>query len=180
MLKSVFFKPILIVSLFFVNQGFSQSPFQEFEGSSKIAVVEINEDMFYLMSQFASVSDEVKEYKNLISGLEYMKVLTTHTSSEVDRLKTATKNYSDEQNLERLMKVKEDDVFVEVYAKEGESDNKVRELLLFVDQISINPENDLAESAVLLVQGDIDMLKIAEIINSLNIDGAEYLKLIQN
>ncbi len=165
-------KASLIILLMLPVLAFSQkSPlnvlFDKYSGQEGYTSVHITKYMFQL---FAEISDEKedKEFKDVTSKLDAIKILTlSNDASESQR-----KSFKDEliKNLPKavykdLMIIKEGKK--EITFKIKDDGGKISELVMFVD------EKD--ESALIYLDGDINLKSISKLSKSMKIDGFEHL-----
>ncbi|MEH6514920.1 MAG: DUF4252 domain-containing protein, partial [Maribacter arcticus] len=74
--------------------------------------------------------------------------------------------------LEELMRVKDKDVNVKFYIREGAKKDHVTELLMFVsglDNVEIGNHGRKLETVLVSLTGDIDLNKIGSITNKMNL-----------
>ena len=174
-------KIILIIAIAIIPfLGNAQtSIFDKFEGNDDVTTIAVSKKAFQLMAKFGGSSDEAQEYANMVKNIDGLKVFTTENKSiAMDMQKTVSK-YLKSSNLSELLRVNDKDANVRIYVKEGKDDDHVKELLMFVSGLekNFNNKDDRQPEAVILsLVGDIDLNKIAELTEQLNIQGAEHLK----
>ena len=74
--------------------------------------------------------------------------------------------------MEELMRVKDKDVNVKFYIKNGKDEDHVRELLMFVSDmgnIDVDMNGRKFETVLVSMTGDIDLNKIGAITNKMNL-----------
>ena len=155
---------------------FAQSVFDKFEDMDDVSVVVVNKQMFELMSKISDGSPEAKEYIDLVSSLNNLKVFATENSSIATEMKTKVTSYLKSSKLSELMRVKDKDANVKIYIKEGKDKDHVSELFMFVYGINIDNEGGRNPEAVIVsITGDIDLNKISKLTKEMNIPGGEHL-----
>lgn len=157
---------------------FSQSVFDKFAEMDDVSVVKVNKKLFTLMSKISGDSEEAKEYISLVKSLDNLRVLATENSSIAAEMKAKVSSYLKSANLSELMSVKDKEGNVKIYIKEGKDEDHVSELFMFVEGISKHMEGTdrKPEAVIVSITGDIDLNKISELTNQMNIPGGEHLK----
>lgn len=157
---------------------FAQSSFDEFEDMEDVSTVVVTKKAFELMAKFDSDSKEAKEYINMIKNLNSLRVFATENATIAAKMKTKVTGYLKSTKLSELMRVKDKDGNVKIYIKEGKDADHVSELFMFVEGISkhMGGEERKPEAVIVSISGDIDLNKISELTNKMNIQGGEHLK----
>ena len=154
--------------------GFSQSIFDKYEDMDNVGSVIINKGLIELVSNLGDMSDdpEAKEFMEVASGLDGVKVfMTEDTAVAADMAKTVTK-YLKSSKLEELMRVKDKDVNVKFYIRDGKKKDHVSELLMFVsglENADIGNHGRKLETVLVSLTGDIDLNKIGTLTNKMNL-----------
>ncbi len=157
---------------------FAQSIFDKFEDMDDVSTVIVNERAFDLMSRVGGDSQEAKEYVNMVSKLTSLKVFATEKASIAAEMKTKVNAYLKSSNLSELMRIKDKEGNVKIYIREGKDKDHVSELFMFIEGISkhMGGEERKPEAVIVSITGDIDLNKISELTNQMNIQGGEHLK----
>lgn len=175
-MRNILFIAIMLCSLV----GFSQtSIFDKYDGNEEVTTVIVNKKMFELMAKFGGSSEEAKEYTNMVGGLIGLKVFTTENPDVALDMRNTVESYKKSSQLSELMRVNDKEAQVIIYIKEGKDDEHVEELLMFVNEIGKTldgVEGFEAEAVVVSLVGDIDLNKISELTEKMNISGSEHLK----
>jgi len=163
---------------------FAQSVFDKFEDMDDVSSVIINKRAFKLLGQIDVDSDDkdAQEYINLVESLNSLRVFATENAAIATEMKAKVASYLKSSNqLSELMRVKDKDGNVKIYIKEGRDENHVTELFMFVDGISkhMGDEDRKPEAVIVSITGDIDLNKISELTNKMNIKGGEHLKKVK-
>ncbi len=171
-------KRILIFSLFVItavnlmSQSVADKIFDKYSGQDGFTTIYISKYMFGLfrdMEGDTEKSGERDEMAEAISRLNSIKIIATDndpgTKSDINLYDAVMKDLP-VKDYKELMVIKEKNENVRFLVKE--KNNKVEELLLLVG----SPD----ESAVIIIQGDIDMKNISKITKSMNIEGMEKLE----
>ena len=157
---------------------FAQSTFDNFADMDDVSVVTVNKKMFELMGKVAGETEDAKDYINLVSGLNSLRVLATENTSIAAEMKAKVASYLKSSKLSELMSVKDKEGNVKIYIREGKDADHVKELFMFIDGISANmggADRD-AKAVIVSITGDIDLNKISELTKQMNIQGGEHLK----
>lgn len=156
---------------------FAQTAFDKFAEMDDVSVVTVNKKMFELMTKVAGETEDAKEYINLVSGLNNLRVLATENVSIANDMKSKVNGYLKSAKLLELMSVKDKDGNVKIYIREGKDADHVKELFMFVDGFSADMGGDRKPEAVIVsIIGDIDLNKISKLTEQMNIKGGEHLK----
>ena len=168
---------IAIVLVPFLSSA-QTSVFDKFDGNSEVTTIVVSQKMFELMAKFGGSSEEAKEYANMVGGLSGLKVFTTENHAIAADMQKTVEKYLKSAKLSELMRVNDKEANVRIYIKEGKDDDHVEELLMFVNGIEKHFEGQErgAEAVIVSLTGDIDLNKIAELTEEMNISGSEHLK----
>lgn len=142
--------------------------FDKYSGQEGYTSVYITKYMFQL---FEKVSDEKedKEFKDVTSKLDAIKILAVDSAAS----ESAKRTFKNEL-LQQLPKALYKDLMVikdgkkEITFKIREENNKISELLMLV----VGPN----ESALIFLEGNIDLKKISKLSKTMKIDGFEHLE----
>lgn len=167
--------------------GFSQSIFDKYEDVEGVTSVIVNQKMFSMIASMGINLDdaEAQETLDMIKKISGMKVFTTSDEKVSADMLTTVNSYLKTSNLQELMRVKDGEQTVKFYVKEGKDENHVKELLMFMSglkeltknqEITINGKKREVETVLLSLTGDIDLRKIGEITNGMNVPGGDQLK----
>ncbi len=167
MRKIVIFSLFVIISATLMSQSAVDKIFDKYSGQDGFTTVYITKYMFDLFRDIDTEgeSDEVAE---AISRLNSIKIIATDddpgTKPKINLYDVVMKELP-VKDYKEVMVIKEKDENVKFLIKE--KNNKVEELLLLV--------GSPGESALIIIQGDIDMKNISKITKSMNIEGMEKL-----
>ena len=157
---------------------FAQSIFDKYEDMDDVSTVVVTKKAFELMVKMGGNSDEAKEYVNMISNLNNLRVLATENATIAADMKIKVNTYLKSSKLSELMRVKDKEGNVKIYIKEGKDKDHVSELFMFVEGISkqMGGDDRNPEAIIVSITGDIDLNKISELTSKMNIQGGEHLK----
>lgn len=165
---------LAVMSLSF--SAFAQSPtdalFDEYGSQDGFTTVHITKELFSLFAEISQESDdaEVQEINEVVSGLEYIRVLmyNANDSTSLDVMDDFKRELSDVKlkNFTELMTVKEGNELVKfMILKDGKT---IKELLMIINQ----PD----QAGFISIKGDIDLKSIAKLSKTMNIDGLDELQ----
>jgi hypothetical protein len=133
--------------------------------------------MFRLMSKLdlGSEDEDVKSYLELVENLEDIKVYTTENIDYGNQLQADFNILKSKNNLEELMRIKDDGKNVNFYIKPGKTDDYVSQLLMFMN----SSEASDTQSVLMIINGNIDLKNISKLTSQMNIPGAKSLENIK-
>ncbi|XLS27870.1 DUF4252 domain-containing protein [Flavobacteriaceae bacterium M23B6Z8] len=150
--------------------GFSQSAFDKFEDMEEVSTVVVNQNMFKLFSRIESDDPEAQEFMEMVKSLNDLKVFITEDESVGAQMKATVDKYLKNASLQELMRVKDKEVNVKFYIKQGRDEDHVSELLMFVSGLKDMEANGRKFETVLLsLTGDIDLNKISTLTRKMNL-----------
>jgi len=154
--------------------GFSQSIFDKYEDMDHVGTVIVNRGMIDLITKVAKFSDdpEAKEFIEAAEGINGIKVFITEDKGVSNQMGSTVKKYLKSASLEELMRVKDKDVNVKFYIRNGKKKDHVSELLMFVSgfkNIDVDVNGRQFETVLVSMTGDIDLNKIGSITNQMNL-----------
>lgn len=154
--------------------GFSQSIFDKYEDMDNVGSVIVNKGMIDLVSKIGNLSDdaEAREFMEVAQGLQGVKVFMTEDTNVSADMSATVKKYLKSSKMEELMRVKDKDVNVKFYIREGAKKDHVSELLMFVsglDNVEMGKSGRKLETVLVSLTGDIDLNKIGSITNKMDL-----------
>ncbi|HFS67385.1 MAG TPA: DUF4252 domain-containing protein [Flavobacteriia bacterium] len=170
---------LAITLLTFSIMSFAQnSMFEKYEDLDDVSTVVVTKHAFKLMGKVASDSPEAQSYKDMVNNLDYLAVYTTEDDAISKKMLLDVQKYLESTKLSELMRVKDKDANVKIYVKEGEDEDHVSELFMYItnlkDKVNINGRKP--EVVIVSLTGNIDLNKIGELTDKMNIPGGEHLK----
>jgi hypothetical protein len=170
--SSAFFTLVFVglMSLTAAAQLSSDKLFEEFYGKKGVTSYVINKSMLQLFTD-ASSSEDSKEFKDLVSQIDKIVIMTVESDSENPNRSSdfykKTKG-AIPKTFKQLMQVKKETEMVTIYM--DEKNDKVREVIMLISE----PKNTVLMS----ISGDLDLVKLAELSEKMNISGFENLNSI--
>lgn len=162
--------------------AFSQSMFDKYEDMDDVSTVVVTKQAFKLMGKISGDTAEAKEYISMVQNLDNLTVYTSENKAIALKMAADVKKYLKSANLSELVRVKDKDGNVKIYVKGGIDDDHVSELFMFVNNLNIDVDvNGKKPSAVIVsLVGNIDLNRIADLTNKMNIPGGKHLKNAKN
>ncbi len=170
-------KSIIIVMSFLIVPFITnaQTQFDKFEDIEGVTSVIVNKKAFTLMGKIGEESDP--EYLDLIKNIDNLRVFATEDAKVAAQMNAEVQKYLSTANLEELMRIKDDGSNVVIYVKEGQSEDYVKELFMFVKD---GGEHTSAESVIISLKGNIDLKQISKLTKKMNLPGGEHLEKANN
>lgn len=181
--KTILIAAVMLTSL----TSFGQTAIDKLEDKDGVASFILNQKMFRMLATMGmNVEDsEAKGYVDMVNKITGLKVFTADNESASKNITSTVTSYLKTSQLEELMRFKEGDKTVKFYVKEGNNENHVRELLMFMtglneltndEGLKVNGKDLKFETVVISLTGDIDLRQISKITNQLDIPGGDQLK----
>lgn len=138
--------------------------FSSYAGSEDFTKVTVSSKMFELFAHIEGTNEEEQEILETISGLSGMRMVTASTPDEGDvKYKSALKALGGE--FEVLMEVEDDEEDITILIKEEAG--MIGELVII---------GGGHEFFILSLLGDIDLKQVAKLSRTIQIDGMQHLK----
>ena len=165
-------RKLILIVVFIVTPlvTFGQSIFDKFEDSDNVTTVVVTKKMFDLFSRISSDDPDTKDAMEMIKSLTGLKIFTTENKAVAADMKATVNRYLKSSSLDELMRVKDEDVNVKFYIKEGKDADHVKELLMFVTGIKdVEANGRKIETVLLTLTGDIDLNKISSLMEQMDL-----------
>ncbi len=179
-IKNIKMKVKLTILLFvFTLITFAQnSMFEKYEDLDDVSTVVVTKHAFKLMGKVASDSPEAKSYKEMVNNLDYLAVYTTDNVKIAGDMIKDIQKYLKSTKLSELMRIKDKDANVKIFVKEGKDEDHVSELFMYITSLKdkVNVNGRKPEVVVVSLTGNIDLNKIGELTDKMNIPGGNELK----
>ncbi|ASV31911.1 DUF4252 domain-containing protein [Maribacter cobaltidurans] len=165
---------VVLLAAVLPSIGFSQSIFDKYEDMDNVGSVIVNKGMIDLVSKIGEFDDdeETREFVEVAKGLQGVKVFMTEDEGVSMDMSKTVKQYLKSSKLEELMRVKDKDVNVKFYVRNGRNKDHVTELLMFVsgmENVEIGHNGRKLETVLVSLTGDIDLNKIGSITNKMDL-----------
>ena len=156
----------------------AQGLFDKYEDENDVTSVVVTKNMFKLLGQMEIESDDpdVQDYMKMVNSLDNIKVFMTENEGIGASMKADFDKYVEGNNqLEELMRVKDEGKYVKFYFKPGKTENVVSELLMFLEGDLENKDG----TVVMSITGNIDLKQISKLTKELNIPGSDELENVE-
>lgn len=184
MKKIVIILAVIVAPIMSFAQGGLFDKYEDMEG---VTSGFINQKMFSMLADMQIDLDDpdAAAMFEAVKKIKSVSLLTTGDEAISKKMVTDVKKHIKGSQLEELMRFKDGEQTVKFYVREGNSENYVKELLMFVnglkeitkeDKITINGEEREIETVIVSILGDIDLKEIFKVTSSLNIPGGEHMK----
>lgn len=161
-----------------------QSIFEKYQNNKEVTAISISSKMFQLLGSMSlsSGDPEADALIEMIKGMSSFRALITGKQLISDEIDLWVKEEASEKGLDLMVSMQESDTDINIYVKEGESEGELESLLMFSKgESNAVPEAQLSgnniEAVVLLIEGKIEMSKIAKLISKMNLPGGDQLKM---
>ena len=161
-----------------------QSIFEKYQNNKEVTAISISSKMFQLLGSMSlsSGDPEADALIEMIKGISSFRALITGKQLISDEIDLWVKEEASEKGLDLMVSMQESDTDINIYVKEGESEGELESLLMFSKGVSnAVPKAQLRENnieaVVLLIEGKIEMSKIAKLISKMNLPGGDQLKM---
>lgn len=138
--------------------------YDKYSGKEGITSIYISEFMFKLI---AAMDPDDEEFKNLVTELKGIKILSVEDKRYYDYFKTNIIDQIPLSEYQELMEVREDDSIVRILVKE--KNGKISELLI------LSEEHD--DASLIVMQGNIDMKSMSKLSKISGLEQLEDLEL---
>lgn len=166
---------IIILAVFCMPFLSSGQNFAKFENDAKVDGMVITQNMFKLLSKIdiKSEDSDVQGLLHLIKNIEDVRVLTTTDRKIGSEMEKEVSASTSGNQLEELMRVRNDGKNLKFFSSPGSSPEKVSQLFMFMSE----DEGKGTRYVMLSIRGDIDLDEISNLAESLpGVPGAEELK----
>ena len=177
-----YFLLVLVLSFSAVVSG--QSVFEKYQNNKEVTAISISPKMFQLLGSMSlsSGDPEADALMEMIKGITNFRALITSKEMISDEIDLWVKQEAGDKDLDLMLSVQESDTDLNVYVKEGEVEGMLKSLLMFSKGVSnAVPEAKIQgskiEAVLLLIEGDIELDKIAKLISKMNLPGGDQLKI---
>ncbi|RPG67057.1 MAG: DUF4252 domain-containing protein [Flavobacteriaceae bacterium TMED42] len=177
-----YFLLVLVLSFSAVVSG--QSVFEKYQNNKEVTAISISPKMFQLLGSMSlsSGDPEADALMEMIKGITNFRALITSKEMISDEIDLWVKEEAGDKDLDLMVSVRESDTDLNVYVKEGEVEGMLKSLLMFSKGVSnAVPEAKIQgskiEAVLLLIEGDIELDKIAKLISKMNLPGGDQLKM---
>ena len=160
-----------------------QSVFEKYQNNKEVTAISISPKIFKLLGSMSlsSADSEADALMDMIERITNFKALLTANETISYEIDLWIKQEADVKDLDLIVSLQESNIVLKVYVKEGETDGMLKSLLMFSKGVpSALPEAEInarkTEAVLLLIEGDIELDKIAKLVTKMNLPGGDQLK----
>jgi hypothetical protein len=147
--------------------SFGQSIFETLESMEEVSSFVVNKEAFQLLQKFSQDTgestgkdNEALEVFQMVQNLKELKVFKTVDAKIAKKMKGMVHTAVKKAQLTELMRAKDNESNVKIYAKTSENSDTVSEVLMYLDGMNRVTEGQ-AEAIVVSLTGVIDVNKLA-------------------
>ena len=167
-------KQIILFLILFINTGiYSQTIFDRYSNNDDVTLITISPKMFKMLGHMSINLDypEAQDYLDMLSSINNFKVLTSSNQKIRGEIFTWFTQQTIREGFKLLMNIKDLESNVIFYVKDAQVEDYVEQLLMYVS------ENK--ETILLLLEGNINLNKISNLLELMNLPGGDQLKKIK-
>jgi hypothetical protein len=164
---------ILIIMLFINGLAYSQIIFDRYANNENATLISISPKMFKMLGKMSIKSDfpEAQNYLEMVTSINNFKLLASSNQKIRVEILEWFDQYSLREDFNLLMSINESESKVTFYAKNAQREGHVEQLLMYAT------ENK--NTILLFLKGDIDLNKISNLIEIMNLLGGNLLKKVK-
>ena len=177
---------LLIITSFWLS---GQSIFERYANNDDVTLVSISPNMFKMLGQMSlSLDDpEAQEYLEMVTSIKNFKVLVSSDQGISNEMLNWVNQQVLKQDLDELVSIKDQVTDITFYVKEGEKEDYVEQLLMYVNEkvdsdiekSNFNIKDSEIKAIVMLLEGNINLNKISKLTDQMNLPGGDLLKRAQ-
>lgn len=172
-------KKSILIALMITALSWGQDVFEKYEYDDSVTYFSISPKMFEMLAKLSvEINDpEAEQFISLVQDIDSFKVISTESSAIGKEIQVWVDKHIRKADLEELMRVRDKEAHVDFYVKSSNDDDFVKELMMFVSNISgkVDLGNRTPETVLLYLSGDIDLTQISKIANQMNLPGGAQL-----
>jgi hypothetical protein len=185
-LKNTVMKKYFLLLLILIIPGLmmGQSVFEKYQNNKEATAISISPKMFKLLGSMSlsSADPEADALMDMIEGITNFRALLTGKETISDEIDLWVKQEAGDKGLDLIVSVQKSNTILKVYVKEGEKEGKLKSLLMFSKGISsavseAKIQGIKIEAVLLLIEGDIELDKIANLVSKMNLPGGDQLRI---
>ena len=161
-----------------------QSVFEKYKNSREVISISINPKMFQLLGamSLSSSDPEDRALIDMIKGITSFRALITDKELISNDINLWVKQEAIDKNLNLMVSLQELNTDLSVYVKDDDSEVKLKSLLMFSNGVfnsvpEAQTKGKKIEAVVLLIEGNIEIDKIAKLISKMDLPGGKQLKM---
>ena len=183
-------KTLILILLIITSSWLSgQSIFERYANNDDVTLVSISPNMFKMLGQMSlSLDDpEAQEYLEMVTSIKNFKVLVSSDQGISNEMLNWVNQQILKQDLDELVSIKDQVTDITFYVKEGEKEDYVEQLLMYVNEkvdsdiekSNFNIKDSEIKAIVMLLEGNINLNKISKLTDQMNLPGGDLLRKAQ-
>ncbi|PRP66320.1 DUF4252 domain-containing protein [Nonlabens agnitus] len=166
-------KKIITLVLFFALAITANAQnFDEVGNLKHVSETRVTSAMFKMIAGIDSEDPEFAQLMKTVGNLKDLRVYTTDDMNSAQKMRTFTDGMIAKNKMELLMSNKEDGQKFTFHMRKGNTDTKIRELVMFME----DADGNKADTVLLVITGDLDLNEIARITQKMNIPGQKQIE----
>lgn len=164
-------KKIILFVILFINTGiYCQTIFDRYSNNDDVTLISISPKIFKMLGKMSINLDypEAQDYLDMVSSITNFKVLTSSNQKICSEILTWFKKQTNKEGFKLLINVKDLESNVTFYVKDSQVEDHVEHLLMHVTESK--------ETILLLLEGNINLNKISNLLDLMNLPGGNKLK----
>ena len=127
-------KKIILIALLTISLSWGQDVFEKYEYDDSVSYFSISPKMFQMLAKLSIETNdpEADQFIALVKEIESFKVITTESNEISSEMKHWVDKHIKVSKMEELMRVRDEQAYVNFYVKSGRNEDLVKELLMFV------------------------------------------------
>ncbi|PQJ32456.1 hypothetical protein BST92_11195 [Nonlabens arenilitoris] len=169
-------KNLIYITAFLLTSGIAMAQnFNALDNLKNTSETVVTDEMFALIAGVDIDSDdkEFNEIKKIIDNLKELRIYATDNPTSAATLNSFAQKYIANNNLVKLMHVKEDGQMFSFHMRKGSNDKKVRDLVMLING---SGDNDDKDTVFLIISGDIDLNQISKLTKMMNVPGQKQIE----
>ena len=173
---------LLILLFIFPVLVSGQSVFEKYQNSREVISISINPKMFQLLGamSLSSSDPEDRALIDMIKGITSFRALITDKELISNDINLWVKHEAIDKNLNLIVSLQELNTDLSIYVKEDDSEEKLKSLLMFSNGVfnsvpEAQTKGKKIEAVVLLIEGNLEIDKIAKLISKMDLPGGKQL-----
>ncbi|MAV07698.1 MAG: hypothetical protein CMQ88_00645 [Gammaproteobacteria bacterium] len=171
---------IILAALLITSLSWGQDIFEKYEYDDSVTYFSISPKMFEMLAKLSVETNDADTgpFLALVQEIKSFKVISTESIDVAGDIKNWVDKHVRTSKMEELMRVRDEQAYVNFYIKSGKESDLVKELLMFVTDINtkqINMGDRKPETVLLYLSGDIDLTQISKLVNQMNLPGGQQL-----
>ena len=164
---------ILVIMLFINGLAYSQIIFDRYANNENATLISISPKMFKMLGKMSIKSDfpEAQNYLEMVTSINNFKLLTSSNQKIRAEILEWFDQYSLREDFNLLMSVNEPESKVTFYSKNAQKEDHVEQLLMHATENT--------NTILFLLEGDIDLNKISNLIELMNLPGGNLLQKVK-